>query len=169
MGYRQIDPWLTKGLAPRNYATAPSSWFGTQSDMKSATFMPQFTVSYWYALKPWLLLGGEASLGGWHEKYLHTTDLTSAGTARVMAIYIMPSIRFHYIHRPVIGLYSGVAAGVNANIVLPGHATYNSIRTVKSAFQLTFVGLRVGRRIYGAFELGLGVKGVLNAGIGLRL
>ena len=87
-------------------------------------------------------------------------------------ITLMPELRFSYLNRPHVTLYSAVAAGATLFVghenptweIYDGqwwkHSTFPS-------FQLTAFGVRAGgEHLFGSFELGVGIKGFASAGIG---
>ena len=81
---------------------------------------------------------------------------------------ILPSIRFQYLDRPVVGLYSGVSVGVLFAIESDYLDPKPRFDAVLPAFQLTALGVRVGNRVYGTAEIGVGHKGFVNIGVGAR-
>ena len=92
----------------------------------------------------------------------------------------MPSLRFSYLNRPHITLYSGLDIGLlivrrtpelimNSDIgVLLDQTCLPHNRTdVFSAFHLTAFGVKAGaKHWFGSFELGAGIKGFANLGVG---
>ena len=98
---------------------------------------------------------------------------------------IMPSLRFSYLNRPHVTLYSGVAVGLLIN---RGNRYYGDLSTLPefvpaawgflpavlpdhtsagSAFQLTAFGVKAGaKHWFGSFEAGIGIKGFVNLGVG---
>ena len=96
----------------------------------------------------------------------------------------MPDVRFSYLNRPHVTLYSGLSIGLlltRGNYyrgtvyddiwfsVVPEDSFYpEKIHTsVFSAFQLTAFGVKAGgNHWFGSFELGAGIKGFVNLGVG---
>ena len=82
----------------------------------------------------------------------------------------MPELRFSYLNRPHVTLYSGLAVGITT---APGYnmhpmveETVNNTKTFPS-FQITALGIRAGRdHLFGTFEAGIGFKGFASLGIG---
>lgn len=87
-------------------------------------------------------------------------------------ITIMPQVKFLYITKPAFELYSSLAAGASLR--------YEEFQPSKSgvkkddasdiffAFQANLLGIRVGKKLGGFVELGLGNKGIINGGISYR-
>ena len=89
---------------------------------------------------------------------------------------IMPEVRFSYLNRPHVTLYSGLAMGVlinRGNCYRGGTVPENLYHpdenhtSAFAAFQLTAFGLKAGaKHWFGSFEAGFGIKGIVNLGVG---
>ena len=87
----------------------------------------------------------------------------------------MPEVRFSYLNRPHVTLYSGLSMGllINRGNYYRGTVPEELYRpgenhtSVFSAFQLTAFGLKAGaKHWFGSFEAGVGIKGFVNLGVG---
>jgi hypothetical protein len=85
----------------------------------------------------------------------------------------MPELRFSYLNRPHVTLYSAVAAGASLffgkqyNARNYGYFSWEKISKVYPSCQLTAFGVRAGgEHLFGSFELGVGMKGFVSGGIG---
>ncbi|MBR4918566.1 MAG: hypothetical protein IKZ52_05045 [Bacteroidales bacterium] len=81
----------------------------------------------------------------------------------------MPELRFSYLNRPHVTLYSALAAGITTSA--GGHygfmSNYQKLPITFSSFQFTALGIRAGRdHLFGTFEAGIGIKGFASLGIG---
>ncbi|MGM9806249.1 MAG: hypothetical protein ACI3Z7_07475 [Candidatus Aphodosoma sp.] len=148
------------------------NWFTPDVYESAYTQLPTFSLSYYYAVKPWLHIGGELYYEG--EYYIIRDRVTNnyGGVAGRTSLNILPTIRFQYFNRRIVGLYSGLSLGLHLNIE-SGNKLYdptasNSYCTALPAFQLTAIGIRVGNRIFGTAEIGVGNKGIATIGIGAR-
>ncbi len=75
---------------------------------------------------------------------------------------ILPQVRFTYLSKRYVKLYSSVGAGVRGGVY--DHEWKSGV-----ALQLCPIGIMTGRRVYGFTELGFGtLYSGLNAGIGFR-
>jgi hypothetical protein len=131
---------------------------------------PVFSFNYHYRITKWLWAGAMVN----YAYYKDHTDYTYQifNTRWMHCITLMPELRFSYLNRPHVTLYSAVAAGATLFVghenptweIYDGqwwkHSTFPS-------FQLTAFGVRAGgEHLFGSFELGVGIKGFASAGIG---
>ena len=135
---------------------------------------PVFSFNYHYRLTKWLWVGAMGN----YAYYKHLTDLplhtNAISTQRTInCLTLMPELRFSYLNRPHVTLYSAVAAGAS---LFFGKQLYEKqyeglywekINKVYPSCQLTAFGVRAGgEHLFGSFELGVGMKGFVSAGIG---
>ena len=85
------------------------------------------------------------------------------GTDTSLFLYLVPQARFNWVRRDLVKMYSSIGLGVLAGYDLdkePG---------ILPVFQLNPVGIEVGRKVFGFFELGIGMMytGAM-AGVGFR-
>ena len=131
---------------------------------------PVFSFNYHYRLTKWLWAGAMVNYAYYRD---HTDYTYQVYNMRWMhCITLMPELRFSYLNRPHVTLYSAVAAGAT---VFVGHENssweeYDGQwwkESVYPTFQLTAFGVRAGgEHLFGTFELGAGIKGFASAGIG---
>ena len=153
-----------------------SSILGEPIDGISPTkqiFTPVFSMDYHYRASKWFWLGLTAGYNLYKEKgYGEPENLT--WQYKEHHILIMPSLRFSYLNRPHLTLYSGLSVGLYIKhgreyrdddcLIRPITTDHNR---VFSAFQLTAFGLKAGaKHWFGSFELGAGIKGFVNFGVG---
>lgn len=136
-------------------------------------FTPVFSMDYHYRASKWFWLGLTAGYNLYKEKgYGEPENLT--WQYKEHHILIMPSLRFSYLNRPHLTLYSGLSVGLyikhgleyidNDLLFTPMTPDHNR---VFSAFQLTAFGLKAGaKHWFGSFEAGFGIKGIVNFGVG---
>lgn len=153
-----------------------SSILGEPIDGISPTkqiFTPVFSMDYHYRASKWFWLGLTAGYNLYKEKgYGEPENLT--WQYKEHHFLIMPSLRFSYLNRPHLTLYSGLSVGLYIKhgreyrdddcLIRPITTDHNR---VFSAFQLTAFGLKAGaKHWFGSFELGAGIKGFVNFGVG---
>ena len=153
-----------------------SSILGEPIDGISPTkqiFTPVFSMDYHYRASKWFWLGLTAGYNLYKEKgYGEPENLT--WQYKEHHILIMPSLRFSYLNRPHLTLYSGLSVGLYIKhgreyrdddcLIRPITTDHNR---VFSAFQLTAFGLKAGaKHWFGSFEAGFGIKGIVNFGVG---
>ncbi len=128
-------------------------------DFGAATSLYNLYGEYAYTVKPWLSVGGKAVFSGyWRTKYnvLTGEKYYSDNTYTLSAIL---NVRFDWLRRRNIHLYSTVGAGISARI------EFNN-GLIVPMYDLTFLGLRIGRGFYGFLEWGAGISGVARIGLG---
>lgn len=150
---------------------AGDAWFKPDVYQSAYSLLPTFSFSYYYAIKPWLLLGGEIYYTGEYNVVRDRITNQKLGISGKTGLSILPAIRFQYLNKRYVGLYSGVSFGVYM-CMEQGFKLYdpderNRVYTLP-AFQITALGVRVGNKVYGTAEIGLGNKGVFALGVGTR-
>ena len=126
-----------------------------------------FSLGYTQELSQWLSLGMQAAYSGvFQDQRLADTGITTDRRyTHRFALY--PAVRFTYLNRPIIRLYSGAGLGVGMKWerdFFEHEARYRVFPTG----QVTFFGLSVGKQLFANWELGYGVKGYLTFGMGYR-
>ncbi|MBO6081221.1 MAG: hypothetical protein J6P54_09675, partial [Bacteroidales bacterium] len=149
-------------------------------------YTPVFSFDYHYRAAKWFWLGLSTGYGFYKESHypdgIVSPDLDH-WVCKQHNFLIMPSLRFSYLNRPHITLYSGLDMGLlivrrtperMIQFVEEGFSPdddpsdWPDKRTdVFSAFQLTAFGLKAGaKHWFGSFEAGVGIKGFVNLGVG---
>lgn len=131
---------------------------------------PVFSFNYHYRITKWLWAGAMVN----YAYYKDHTDYTYQifNTRWMHCITLMPELRFSYLNRPHVTLYSAVATGVTLFVghENPSWEIYDGQWWKLSTFptfQLTAFGIRAGgERLFGTFETGFGIKGIVSGGIG---
>ncbi len=149
-------------------------------------FTPVFSFDYHFRASKWFWLGLTTA----YSYYKGTVDYVEGIVAAVdlpnVPVYswqekehqfvIMPEVRFSYLNRPHVTLYSGLAVGVlfnRGNCYRGGTVPENLYHpdenhtSAFAAFQVTAFGLKAGaKHWFGSLELGAGIKGFANLGVG---
>ena len=118
--------------------------------------------------KKWFALGLQANFDGlWATAFSSETG-ERMGNCGGIVFSFLPYARFTYLNRPVVKLYSAVGLGVGVGYRKYDFSGFDST-IVYPSFQMTPIGIMVGKRLYGLFELGIGtVYFGCRAGIGYR-
>lgn len=138
----------------------------------SSVRLPAFRLEYGYNIKQWLNVGGGVyyTHNAWPLKYSGTG--TPAWTEKAHTVSVMANVRFYWLNRPLVRMYSGIGAGVGivtSNMgALTASESVNMDTYCTLALDVRLVGLTVGRRVYGRFEAGVLGTGLVTAGIGCR-
>lgn len=85
----------------------------------------------------------------------------------VQQISFIPMIRWVWLNRQYVRIYGGIGVGVGM------YKTNNAVNRIKytdfiPVAHLNLFGITVGDKIYGLFELGVGVTGLVNIGMGYK-
>lgn len=147
------EPWMPDNLSDELHDTR--HYWGKEHVIYA------INAEYLYTVKPWLSLGAKCNFGAsWRNEYNGTTYEITARQRTYNAAAIF-NIHFGWLRRDIVELYSAIGVGIAARI-----ERHNGI--VVPMFDATFIGLSVGRRVYGFLEFGGGISGVARAGIGVR-
>ena len=157
--YFRFEQWAK---ASRPYTLPPEI-----PGYESGWIIPTFSLGYFYQILPWLEIGGEISTMSMcdTEHYLSNDEIYAHYLRS--NLYIATGVRFAYYHKNITDLYSGLLLGVNIHF----HST-ESIPLLSTSgrftWQVTALGVRFGKKVYGNVEVGYGYKGMLSIGIGYR-
>lgn len=101
------------------------------------------------------------------EMMSNFTDGTSS-ISNFQSYALLASTAYKYTDKPNLILYSGFDFGVAYHRAVNAN-TERKISTLTGAYQVTFMGVRVGRELGAFAELGLGFNGFVNGGIFYRI
>jgi len=117
-----------------------------------------------YYLRNWLALSMDLGYNHiWSKRYNGIND-SYVGKQSANAFYVIPEIRFTYLHHPAVILYSAVGTGIGL---------YDNFKELDSKvlpeIQMVPIGIMLGRKLFGFAEFGCGtVYCGCKAGIGYR-
>ena len=160
-----------------------SQWFGGYFDHESdgsslepveskAFRLPIMRVEYGYNVSGWFNIGCGVYYGFNQSPLCYTETGKFAWNEKEHVTSIMLNLKFYWLNRGIVRMYSGFGAGV-------GMITTNMLATTKEestemqtmlmpSVDIRLLGLTVGRKLYGRFELGALSSGIITAGIGYR-
>ncbi len=135
---------------------------------------PVFSLNYHYRLTKWLWVGAMVNYAYYKDHLDYPFGTNAVYTQRMINCFtLMPELRFSYLNRPHVTLYSAVAAGASLFFGKQVYAkqyggfSREKISKVYPSCQLTAFGVRAGgEHLFGSFELGVGMKGFVSGGIG---
>jgi hypothetical protein len=143
-------------------------WTHPVGDYPITRIVPTFSFNYHYRAIKWLWVGGLTTVSGlhntWHDRF--TDEVTGHGSE--VHITLMPDLRFSYLNREHVTLYSGFGLGLNMKLMKDPHLYGEKTQSYYGlAYQLTAFGVKAGaKHWFGDLELGYGDKGIISAGFG---
>lgn len=155
-------------------ASSASTWPQPPGDYAITRYVPFFSFSYHYRVAKWFWVGGLATISGIHNTWRDRITDKITGHGNEILFSLMPDLRFSYLNKKHVTLYSGIGAGLRIyhlkdpkiSLGLENGYTYNRT-SLSYAFHLTLFGVKAGgRNWFGDLELGIGYKGFVSAGFG---
>ena len=134
-----------------------------------------YSIHYYYQVKPWCQVGVKAMVEAARVRHFSDTLRTRITSVdRYAILSVMPSVRFTYLNRPWVRLYSGVDLGCaylwsGTTDYSGGKAEEKKNNNFLFAFNVTAFGVNVGKKFDGLFELNAGFDSMVKVGIGARI
>lgn len=146
---------------------------------------PVFSIGYHYRVAKWFWLGLSLSTAYYRdpEKIQNGSDFIASCNREFYSVAFMPEVRFSYLNRPHVTLYSALSVGFAQffgtedcyNVTYPEHrhpwlsgeinGDYSPTRF--STLHVTLFGVKAGwKHVFGSIELGAGYKGLGSISIG---
>ena len=149
-----------------DYDRTAANWFSPDT-YKGIYSTPNISIGYKYRLAKWFWLGATVSYTGMYDVNYDRVTNEKLSTQSDHIITIMPSVRFSWLNKKYVTLYSGLSLGYALDLYQRKSATDPYTECSHGAgFQLTAVGVHVGRKWYGFTEVGIGFQGFIQAGFG---
>lgn len=130
-----------------------------------------YGIHYYYQVKPWCQVGVKTTVeGAKNTHYSDTLHTSVMAVDRFLLVSVMPSVRFTYLNRPWVRLYSGVDLGCAffGSGKSPSAEKGSDSDNFLFAFNVTAFGVNVGKKFFGQFELNAGFDSFVKVGIGAR-
>ena len=158
---------LTPSRYPYNHWWDPSCYADQLGPDDQVRVPRWFSLSgeggYW--IKDWLYVGGAFVWTGGFSRIEEYHVHKILGYYNYDSFTLMPLVRFAWVRTGVVQLYSGVGIGVNfARAEEPKQNYYEAV----IAHDLTFLGISVGRNLFGYVDVGVGQRGIISVGMGYR-
>lgn len=163
---------------PGPFLMVALNMFGAEVDIKPATTLSERLADYRYYETAHRVLTAinleysrkvtrVTSLGVKGTIGLNTSSYRHVGTNEllyrnnIILSTLLFNMRFDWLQREVVTLYSTVGVGL---------LSYNTLNEgyIIPTLDLTYLGLTVGKRLYGMLELGGGMSGMIRVGIGYK-
>lgn len=126
-------------------------------------------AGYYFYAKPWLGIGGAYSYANLKQDLVY--DGSVVGNQKYGYHNVMGSVKFNWFRRPIVTLYSRAAAGVTIateSFTEAETGMVDKTTEVMFAFQVSPIGIEVGRALAGFAEVGIGNMGVAQVGLRYR-
>ena len=146
---------------------------------------PVFSIGYHYRVAKWFWLGLSLSTAYYRdpEKIQNGSDFVASCNREFYSVAFMPEVRFSYLNRPHVTLYSALSVGFAqffgeeecSDVSYPEnrHPWFSDgingdyTPTQFSTFHVTLLGVKAGwKHVFGSLELGAGYKGFGSVGVG---
>lgn len=125
-----------------------------------------WSISYQYRIKKWLDVGGYLSYWGkWGSTSSNFNDALLSRD-RLNRISVVPVVRFTWLNKPLVRLYSSAGLGVVFGWYSGNFDDAAGRPSVTGQF--TPIGIAVGKSLFGFAEIGLGSQGTMIMGLGYR-
>lgn len=134
--------------------------------------LPTFNLNYHYAALPWLEVGASAGSTGTFTRYYRRAPMNTVEEVLFGSryVYLMGDLRFTYWRNDIATLYSSLGLGICFDYHDVDHEPLGTRKlTVLPGVQLAALGWQVGHKVYWVGEIGVGQKGFINMGVGVRL
>lgn len=142
-------PTTSDVLAQYRYYTTPT------------IMVTPISVEYNYYVKRWLTVGGRATFTSLYNEVRNIATDEKLYSNGSYAVGLILNVRFEYMRREYVQLYSAVGLGLAARF------EYNR-GIMTPMYDFTYFGIVVGKGFYGFAEIGAGLSGCARAGIGFR-
>ena len=168
----QHEVRLTAGAWPlipymNRWATCSDRDFEADRPHRGALYASgAWSLAYDYRFKRWFDLGLALSYYGEYNRLYSNTDRSFVGHARTHYVSVLPVVRFTWLDRRWVRMYS--AAGLGLTVERGVYGRDSSYRDLLPAFQFTPVGISVGRALFGFAEIGFGAQGTAMIGVGYK-
>lgn len=128
------------------------------------------SVGYIYNINYWLSAGAMFSYAGMHCDYFDKISNVEVGSYNMRNFSFAPMVRLIYFQRKYFSFYTQLELGVGLRIIdQPIDNERNGETKLTVAGQYTLVGMSVGNKIFGFWELlGVGTRGIVSVGAGYR-
>lgn len=147
------NPWFPSTL---------SEFEATKSYTGSTFTIGGYSASYAFRLHKWVDFGAAITFS--HSYFNTYSNLTAAVQNHYFTncVSIVPMVRFTWLNRPLVRLYSSVGLG----IALTSSNRLDIDSSDRVTGQFTPIGICVGRALFGFAEVGYGAQGALIVGLG---
>lgn len=167
VGCPLLEEFIIYGMGSDDFSgdfDRPHNWFEKEVYRgEKGTTLFNWSFSYLYRVCKFLWVGADVTYIGFYDVYYDKFTHQKAYINSDQLFTFMPKIRFSYLNRKYVTLYSGISCGIGWVI----HSEKKEVNVVTNwAFQATAFGVKAGTSWFGFAEVGLGYKGFGVIGLG---
>ena len=137
------------GMCPIGYDFDTWTSSAIITDTYSSIVTPLIGVRYMYTLSPTISLGGALHYMG---------KVTSGAKDHFMSVAV--ECRFTYVRQNLVKIYGSIGLGTTYDFYSKGRRVDNEF-----SFNISPIGIRVGRQVGGYLELSFGCRGLVAMGV----
>lgn len=148
---------LATSLTGGNYSKTDSKWIGNLIASYKYTPVNRLEVGLTYAF----------------NRNTATINMNKVPSGKATTNYhtLAAEVQYNYINKPFLRLYSAAGAGYTAYMehYKPNAGSAENKTSGNFNFQISPIGIKFGDKIGAMAELGFGYKGIINAGLFVRM
>ncbi len=150
-------------------AVSNIGWAFVNCEDESKGFTGAINLDYGYHVSPKLVVTGTVSFARLKDEMYNKKDHSYAGSSRNTYIAIMPGVKYNWLNKSKVAVYSRASVGVhlidiNDEIVGSTDDSGNGLQAT-IAYQVSPIGIEAGGKLRGYAELGFGATGIISAGL----
>ncbi|WP_154668386.1 MULTISPECIES: hypothetical protein [Bacteroidales] len=142
---------------------------GAQTRSRNSTSWGALNLMYNYRINSRVAFGAIYSYSGMKEDIY--SDNLQIGKSRTSFHTIMPMFKFNWFNKPLVTMYTRIGIGLVLSFdkeeYFTGVGDYHS-KNAYLAWQVSPVGIEIGKSLAGFLELGFGTTGLFSAGLRYR-
>lgn len=157
-------------LSTRNFIYDEYSFGNENNNLITTNTLqtPSINLGFTYKLSKRITLGAIATYAQSNYVKSATYDNAIVSDDRLSYVGIAPRIRFDWLNRKNVTLYSSLALGVGFTSERD-RISGNSLSRATGYTEATYIGIKVGRALFGFADLSSSSTGAMRIGIGYNL
>lgn len=137
------------------------------SSFQNDKYFGPLALEYYYHLEPWISVGAIMSYGQLTEDVYFAGE--KEGDLKNMYFTLMPAVKFDWLRRDIVSVYSKLGVGYTLRNESLKYDDSKYEDTNQSEFhvnwQVSLIGVELGRKLRGFAEYGVGEQGMLAIGM----
>lgn len=144
--------------APEEYKPFRDQINEADTYLTSKKYVGTYTLNYAYHSRRWFQAGVTLGMAPFVQTRRDSATDKKIENTNDYLFFVMPTLRFVYLYREKVQLYSAISAGL----------TYATNDGVNAWGDVALFGCSFGGKVFGFTELGMGLGGYARIGIGVR-